>query len=296
MGFDAARLSTSAALINYSAFHSFVDHFACAIVDQDAHLTIKQGVAAAFPSARRHVVPHADLEALERMLARLPAPALVCVDGVYSMRGTLAPTASLAASCARYGATLFLDDVHGFGVLGERGTGVVEAVPAALRPHVILLASFAKSASNPVAFVAYPERHWMAVEGIPALNYSGPPSNLHVAVCARHIDQWGAMAERRLRVRAASAALHGWCERLGVVTLSPSGSPILAVGLLDAYAEPAVEALAADGILCKLAVYPVVRRGDEVLRFTLTASHTDAQLQALMGALRGLVPFLRRSA
>jgi 7-keto-8-aminopelargonate synthetase-like enzyme len=97
--------------------------------------------------------------ALEGMLAKLPGPKLIAVDGVYSMKGTFAPVAALADLCARYDAVLFLDDVHGFGALGDGGCGLIESVPRALRQRVILLASFAKSASNPVAFVAYPDAY-----------------------------------------------------------------------------------------------------------------------------------------
>lgn len=294
---DMVRLSTSAALVNYSAFYGLSDAFPIALVDQDAHITLKQGVQGAYPAARRHVFPHDDLGALEGLLAKLPpGPKLVCVDGVYSMKGTFAPVRELVELCVRYGAKLFVDDVHGFGVLGDGGCGIIEEVPVELRRHVILLASFAKSASNPVAFLAYSQEDWVAVEAIPALNYSGPPSNLHAAVCRRHLAGWDALAPRRARIRRASERLHAFCAANGIVTLSPAGSPILAVGVQDAHADRVVEQLFAAGVLGKLAVYPVVRRGDEVLRFCLTAAHTDAHLRTLESALAGVAPMLRRIA
>jgi 7-keto-8-aminopelargonate synthetase-like enzyme len=134
------------------------------------------------------------------------------------------------------------------------------------------------------------------VEGIPALNYSGPPSNLHAAVCLRHLAQWDDLAEHRRRIRYASQRLHAFCAHHQVMTRSPAGSPILAVAVHDDDADQAAAVIHAEGILCKPAIYPVVRRGDEVLRFTLTAAHTDAQLAHLERALRQACGLLRRTA
>ena len=50
------------------------------------------------------------------------------------------------------------------------------------------------------------------------------------------------------------------------------------------------------GILCKVAIFPVARRGEEALRFSLTASHTEAQLDQLEAALRGIASGVRRVA
>ena len=72
------------------------------------------------------------------------------------------------------------------------------------------------------------------------------------------------------------------------------GSFQWSVALEDVLMESAADGLHALGILCKVAVYPVVRRGDEVLRFTLTARHTDAQLRHLEDALLAISPCLRR--
>lgn len=294
---DAVRLSTSAALINYSAFHAFAGAFPIAVFDQDAHITLKQGIFAAYPSARRHAFPNNDLAALERTLARLPAgtPKIVAIDGIYSMKGSEAPVLALVELCAAHDAVLYIDDVHGFGVRGPNGLGVIERIPVPLRKHVLLLGSFAKSASNPVAFLAYDEAHWVAIEAIPAVNYSGPPSNLHVAICRRHLAAFPALASRRERLQRASERLHTFCANEGIRTQSSTGSPIVAVGVHDSCMEEVADHLHAVGILCKVAVFPVVRRGDEVMRFTLTAAHTDADLKRLEQALLPIIPMLQRT-
>jgi 8-amino-7-oxononanoate synthase len=296
LGMDRVRLSTSAALLNQSAFHALQAAFPAAAFDQDAHLSLQQGLRAAYPVGCRRPFRHDDPAHLDDVLRTLPAgPKLVGIDGVYSMRGTVARIEDLLAVCRRHDAVLYIDDVHGFGVRGPRGLGAIESVPDADRDRVLLLGSFAKSASNPVAFLAYPHRLWQAVEGIPALNYSGPPSTLHVAACRRHLASFPALAPRRARLRSASERLHRACHAHRVETLSTPGSAILAVAVHDQGVESAVAELFALGLVCKVAVHPVVRRGDEVLRFTLTATHTDAQLDLLEQALMHVSPYLRRT-
>ncbi|MCB9692042.1 MAG: pyridoxal phosphate-dependent aminotransferase family protein [Alphaproteobacteria bacterium] len=296
LGMDAVRLSTSAALLNASAFHGLRTTRPVAIYDQDVHISVAQGIRAAYPSRDRHVFPHADLRALERLLTRLPeGPKVIAVDGIYSMRGSRAPLVELVELARAHDALLFVDDVHGFGITGPNGLGSIESVPPELRGSCALLGSFAKAASNPVAFLAYPHAEWAGVESAPALVYSGPPSNLHVAVCRRHLAAFPRYASRRERVRRASLRLHATLADRHVHTASEPGSPVVAVGVQDASAEAVVDHLYAAGILCKAALYPVVRRGDEVLRFTVTAAHTDAHILRLEEALLPVTPLLRRT-
>lgn len=296
LGMGAVRLSTSAALLNHSAPHALQRFFANALFDAECHVTLKQGLLAAYAPGRRFAFRHQDLADLEARLNRLEGPTLVAVDGVYSMRGTTAPLRELIAVCRRHGAVLFVDDVHGFGVVGDRGLGSLDGLDGEERDHVLLLGSFAKSASNPVAFLAYPKRIWAAAESTPALNYSGPPSNLHVAVCLRHLEQWDDLAVRRERIRRSSERLHRFCAAVGLSTFSPAGSPLLVVRVEDAFVDRAARALVETGILCKVAVHPVVRPGDEALRFCVTAGHTDADLDQLEDALLALTAFSAREA
>ena len=65
-------------------------------------------------------MPTHDLAQLERLLAASTAPTkLIAVDAVYSMDGDCAPLAALLALAERFDAWLYVDDAHGFGVLGE---------------------------------------------------------------------------------------------------------------------------------------------------------------------------------
>ena len=83
--------------------------------------------------ARIRPFRHNRLDKLENMLERAEGDGggvLVVVDGVFSMEGDLAPLPEIVALCREHGARLMVDEAHGVGVLGARGTGACEAASA----------------------------------------------------------------------------------------------------------------------------------------------------------------------
>lgn len=95
------------------------------LFDELSHASFLEGTK--MTHARSMTFPHNDLAALEGMLAE-SAPGItgsifVCVEGVYSMDGNIAPLDRMAELCRRYGAWLVVDDAHGTGVLGKGGSG-----------------------------------------------------------------------------------------------------------------------------------------------------------------------------
>jgi 7-keto-8-aminopelargonate synthetase-like enzyme len=301
LGFEACRIGASISLINYSVFYSLKHLFPVALVDADAHMTMVRGVRAAYGRGRDVLTfPNNDVPALEAMLRGLPAdlPKLVVVDGVYSMRGVRAPLRAILDLCHAHGATCYIDDAHGVGVLGDRGLGVAETLTAADRDRTLLVGGFSKAASNPVGFIAFPQRVWYGVDAADFLTFCGPPSNFHAAVALRHLRAFHtpAYAALRRRVRTASLRLHAVCAAASIATMSEPGMPMLSVRIQG----PAMEAIVAEldrrGIFAKIAIFPVARAGSEAVRFSITAMHTDAQLDALASALRAVAPMCVRTA
>jgi 8-amino-7-oxononanoate synthase len=152
-------------------------------VDSRAHKTIWDGCV----SARAHGATvvryaHDDPEALGRLLRRHPrGPRLVCMDGINSMTGNPPQLAAFLALAREHDALLYVDDAHGFGVIGERdrtetspyggrGNGVVRHLGQGYE-HVVLTGGLSKAYSSLLAFVACaPE---LKVTAPPYL-YSGP--------------------------------------------------------------------------------------------------------------------------
>jgi 8-amino-7-oxononanoate synthase len=105
-----------------------------------------------------------DLEQVERLLRRSAPPRVVCMDGVNSMTGNPPDLPAFAALAREQDASLYVDDAHGFGVIGERsgydpspygrrGNGIVRWFGEGY-DHVVLAAGFSKAYSSLLAFVA----------------------------------------------------------------------------------------------------------------------------------------------
>jgi 8-amino-7-oxononanoate synthase len=272
-------------------------------MDERAHKTIYDGCSI----ARGHGATitrfrHDDPEHLGSLLARsVVEPRVVVMDGVNSMSGN-APDLPRFASLARaHGAVLYVDDAHGFGVIGERSPA--EPSPYGVRGNsvvrhtgetyddVILVGGFSKAYSSLLAFLAVPTglKQVLKVAAPPYL-YSGPSPVASLAtamagldVNARHGD------ERRALIHRRTAAVLGTLAELGVATPNASGFPIVEVPLADPDDIDEVGRWLFDrGIYVTLAAYPLVPRSEVGFRIQVTAANTDEQVEHLCSVLRGL--------
>jgi glycine C-acetyltransferase len=122
---DAAILYTSCWNANEALFATILDEPDAVFSDELNHASIIDGIRLC--KARRQRYPHADLEALGRLLDEDESRHRVVVtDGVFSMEGELADLPGLLDLCERKRATLVVDDSHATGVLGARGRGTAE--------------------------------------------------------------------------------------------------------------------------------------------------------------------------
>ena len=257
-----------------------------ALQDRLNHASLLDG--ALLSGARPQRFRHNDVEDLERRLARVQGArrVFVAVDGVFSMDGDEAPLASLAAACTRHGALLCVDDAHGFGVLGERGAGSLEkhAVGAAEVP--LLMATLGKALGVAGAFVAGSAqlietliqfaRTYIYTTAMPPALACAVTESLRIVAD----EPWRRVHLQRLveRFRAGAGALG--------LSLLPSASAIqpLLVGAAGDALRIA-DRLDADGLLVPAIRPPTVPQGQARLRVTLSAAHSEAQVDRLLDAL-----------
>ncbi|MEJ2530992.1 MAG: 8-amino-7-oxononanoate synthase [Halioglobus sp.] len=236
--------------------------------------------------ARFHRFAHNDVGALERKLAGASGLRLVVVDGVFSMDGDTAPLARLAASCARHDAWLMVDDAHGFGVLGERGAGSTEAAGLDETAVPVLMATLGKALGTAGAFVAGSE---LLIESLvqQARNYiyttALPPAVAVASLASLQLlqtESWrrGHLAALVARFRRGAAQLD-----LPLLESASAVQPLLvgdagrAVALSDRLRER--------GLLVSAIRPPTVPRGTSRLRITLSAAHSEAQVDRLLAEL-----------
>lgn len=258
--------------------------------DRLNHASLLDGAQCAGARLRRYA--HCDMSALEQQLRKDESgadsrlPAMVVSDAVFSMDGDQAPLAELAALSSRYGAWLMVDDAHGLGVLGPQGGGSVlqQQLDAAHVP--ILMGTLGKAVGTFGAFVAGDEELIETlVQGARSYIYTTatPP-----AVAAATLAALGLIREGdglRARLDGLIARFRRGAQQLAL-PLAASRTPIqpLLLGSARRAVDVAAQLLEAGFVVTAIRP-PTVAEGSSRLRVTLSAAHTDEQVDRLLDAL-----------
>jgi 8-amino-7-oxononanoate synthase len=269
-------------------------------VESRAHKTIYEGCQLA--GARGATVKRfqfEDADDLERLLKEGGAmPRLICVDGVNSMTGNAIDLAEFARLAREYDALLYVDDAHGFGIIGERsddelspygsrGNSIVKYAGETY-DHVLLVAGLSKAYSSLAAFLTCPpELKRLLKTAAPPYLYSGPSP---IAALATVLSGLGVNDRRGDAIRASlwrkTSAVLEYLDRLGVHTPNRSGFPIIEVPLArDGDIDAVGRFLFENGIYVTLAAYPLVPRSEVGFRIQMTAANSDAEVEQLLDVL-----------
>ncbi|MCL9761245.1 pyridoxal phosphate-dependent aminotransferase family protein [Frankia sp. AiPa1] len=238
------------------------------------------------------------LDRLERRLRKAPFPRLICVDGVHSMTGNAPPLAELLQVARAHDALLYIDDAHGFGVVGERtphetspygarGNGIVRHLGQSY-DNVILVGGFSKAYSSLLAFVACPtpvKNYLKSAAGSYIFSGPSPVASLATGLVGLQINERRG-DELRARLYALTRRLLDGVHSLGLRTLNTSGFPIIEIPLADADdAEALGHFLYERGVLAGVVPYPIVPRENVGMRVQVTAANTEAEIDDLLTVL-----------
>jgi len=215
--------------------------------------------------------------------------ALLVTDAVFSMDGDLADLPALSTLCEAYEGNLMVDDAHGFGVLGERGQGSLELLshPAApLPPPLVHVATLGKSlgaagavvagAGTQIEYLIQRARSWV-------FSTAPPPAIAAAARAALRIIQ--AEPQRRAALHTNIRRFRSGAAQLGLA-LSASETPIQPLVLGAAERALSLSRHLYDSGYWVAAIRPpTVPAGTSRLRITLSAAHTEAQIDGLLEAL-----------
>jgi len=241
--------------------------------------------------SRAHVqrYRHNDLAQLAERLEKSDSTCkLILTDAVFSMEGDLARLPELLALCEQHDAWLLVDDAHGFGVLGAQGRGTLAHFGLA-SPRIIYMATLGKAAGVCGAFVAAEST---VIETL--VNYArsyvyttATPPALAVALqeSLRLIAQGEAL---RVHLRALIKKLRtGLNDLPWPLMLSDTAIQPLLIG--DSKQALALsEGLRERGLWVAAIRPPTVPQGTSRLRITLSAAHTETDVEELIGALHEL--------
>ncbi len=273
------------------------------LVDTQAHKTIYEGAAIARgQGASLHRIRANDPDHLEQVLRALPpnVSKVFCIDGVNSMTGNAPDLPLYARICRAYDALLYVDDAHGFGVVGEsptphmpygyRGNSIVRFYDESYE-NLVLVAGFSKAYSSLAAFLALPRslKNYLKVAAPPYL-YSGPSPIASLATVLAGFDVNDAEGDDiRRSLCAKTQRVLNQIAKLGLRTLNTSGYPVIELPLANADDIDAVGRFLFDrGIYVTLAPYPLVPRAQVGFRVQVTAANDDSQIDHLNYVLADL--------
>jgi len=126
IGFESSILFSSGYLANLGLITTISDKDSFIYADKLNHASLND--ACILSRAKFFRYPHNDMELLERLLKKnkIKKKKLIVTDGVFSMDGDLADIPKLVQLAQKYDAYLYIDDAHGYGVLGKNGQGILE--------------------------------------------------------------------------------------------------------------------------------------------------------------------------
>jgi len=272
------------------------------ILDADSHASIYD--AAKLSGAEVIRFRHNDPEDLHKRLRRLgdaPGGRLIVVEGIYSMIGDVAPLKEFVDVKREMGGHLLVDEAHSMGVLGEKGRGLAEA--AGVEDGVdFIVGTFSKSLGSVGGFLVSDEEHFdlLRIVSRPYMfTASLPPAVIASTLSA--LKRLEEDASLRTRLSANADRLYEGLRDMGY-SVGPHASPITAVEMPDqATAVGMWNALLQNGVYLNLAIPPATPENKSLLRSSVSAAHTTAQIDAVLSVFEqlgqefGLLPNRRRA-
>ncbi|HEY0417083.1 MAG TPA: pyridoxal phosphate-dependent aminotransferase family protein [Gaiellaceae bacterium] len=269
-------------------------------VDRRAHKTIYEGAElATLRGATLKRFAHDDLDELEQLLKADTASArLICIDGVNSMTGNMPDLRAYAALAREHEAILYVDDAHGFGVVGERRED--ELCPYGVRgnsivrhcgetyENIVLVGGLSKAYSSLAAFIACPpDMKRLLKTAAPPYLYSGPSPVASLATTIAGLDVNAIRGDAlRADLYAKTKRVLDALERLGVHTPNRDDLPVIEVPLARAEdIGPVGSFLFDNGIYVTLAAYPLVPRDEVGFRIQLTSANRWEEVDHLIDVL-----------
>ncbi len=283
-GMESALLFSSGYLANLGALTALTSAGDLLIHDRLNHASLIDGVLASGAHHRRY--PHADSDRAASLLSGADHDLKwVITESVFSMDGDIAPISALDQACATYGATLYLDDAHGFGVLHD-GRGAAYALSSDRRKTLITMFTLGKTlgsvggvvlASGAVCeFLVQRARTYIYDTAL-------PPVCAAAALEALAILRESPSRPRVLQGRVASFRQRA--RALGI-PLTDSTTPIQPIMIGDDARALAIgRTLQSAGLYVRAIRPPTVPEGTARLRITLTHDHTDEQFDRLTSVL-----------
>lgn len=256
------------------------------LIDSDSHASIYDGCKLGDATVIRF--RHSDPQDLDRRLQRLGAGAnkLVIVEGIYSMIGDTAPLKEIVEVSKRNGAYIMVDEAHSVGVLGETGRGLAER--EGVEDDIdFTTGTFSKSFGTIGGFCV---SNHAALETIRltarAYMFTASPTPSIVASAAANLENIRTRPEIRARLWQNTDKIYDGLKALGF-KIGDEKTPVIGVQMPSIPEGLLVwQTLLEHGVYVNLALPPATPNGICLLRCSVCAAHSDAQIETIFAAFR----------
>lgn len=290
LGKEDGMLCTSGYTANIGLLQAIADPQTPVYLDTLAHMSLWEGAHAA--RAPAHPFRHNDAAHLDRLMSR-QGPGVVVVDSVYSTTGAVCDLPAMVEVCERHEAVLVVDESHSLGTHGPRGAGLCVAHGLSHRVHFIT-ASLAKAMAGRAGFYTAPAglRNYLLSESYPGI-FSSCLLQPELAALSATVDVLQGAEVERQRLHRMARTLRQALAALGY-PVHQGTEQIIA---LEAGTEPATmvlrDALEARGVFGAVFCAPATGRNRAMVRLTLHAGLTEAELSHVVAVAAEIAPLVR---
>ncbi|MDB2549279.1 8-amino-7-oxononanoate synthase [Porticoccaceae bacterium] len=284
-GRPRALLFSTGYMANMGVINALVGRHDLVLEDQLNHASLLDGGHLSRADYKRY--KHNNMQQLDYLLEQSTASRkLIVTDGVFSMDGDLAPLPEMSALAAQHSGWLMVDDAHGMGVLGATGGGIVEQQGLTVEEVPVLMGTLGKSFGTFGAFIAGSEalietliqfaRTYIYTTALPPAIACASSASLQIV----RREHW-----RREHLQSLIQRFRAGAEQLGL-QLMDSQTPIQPVLINnDQRVMEINQQLRSKGFMVGAIRPPTVPAGSGRLRITLSANHSNQQIDQLLDAL-----------
>ncbi|MFY2509021.1 aminotransferase class I/II-fold pyridoxal phosphate-dependent enzyme [Vibrio pectenicida] len=310
IGSEDSLIVTNTFLGSIGIIPALIEKDDLVIMDKQAHAIMFHGAQLARDKgAMLKSYPHDDLDALESLLKTHKGARhkLICLDAVYSITGNYLRLMEIQQLAHKYNAILFVDDAHGFGMVGKNtndinpygdGSGIVNHLDLEY-DNILYIAGTAKNMSSAMAFAGVSKKLKETLLAFSRpLDYSQQPIPFAFGILNSGLDLLEKEGDQiKQRISSMTMNLIEKMHNLGFSTFSKNNFPIVSVKIPNPEALVSFSRMLFDkyGLYVTSCPYPTMAKGEECIRITVTDANTPEQIDKIVQAFEDNVDFLLSS-
>lgn len=278
-----------------SVIDAMTSRFDCIVYDAEAHACIMDGLR--ISPAKRYVFQHNDMESCRKQLERATkwvantgGGILVITEGVFGMAGDLGKLDQIAAMKDEFKFRLLVDDAHGFGTMGATGAGTGEHFGVQDKID-LYFGTFAKAMAGFGAFIACDENVCMYLRyNMRSQTFAKSLTMPMVEGAIKRLEMLRNKPELREKLWTIVHALQNGLKKDGLnigVTESPV-TPVYLSGSVAEGTQVAMDLRENYNLFCSIVIYPVIPKGQLLLRLIPTSVHTLEDVQYTIEAFKNV--------